>query len=85
MSVQRQIGFWFLAIAFLTLFLFVFREILLPFVAGMAIAYLLDPVADRLEKLGMSRMLATILILLVSVESLTLPTLTCLVAMQPRP
>ena len=30
-------------------------DILLPFVAGMALAYLLDPVADRLERLGISR------------------------------
>ena len=32
---------------------------LLPFVAGMGVAYFLDPVADRLEKWGFSRTLAT--------------------------
>ena len=32
---------------------------LLPFIAGAAIAYLLDPLADRLERLGLSRTLAT--------------------------
>jgi len=66
MSVQRQIGFWFLATGFLLLFLYVFHSILLPFVAGMAIAYLLDPVADRLERLGMSRLWATVTILVMS-------------------
>ena len=40
-----------------------FREILLPFVAGMVLAYFLDPVADRLQRLGLSRLMATILIL----------------------
>ena len=35
---------------------------LLPFVAGMGVAYFLDPVADRLEKWGLSRTLATSLI-----------------------
>lgn len=38
------------------------REVLLPFVAGMALAYLLDPLARRLEHLGMSRLLATLTI-----------------------
>jgi predicted PurR-regulated permease PerM len=38
------------------------REILLPFLVGMAAAYLLDPVADRLERLGLSRTLATTVI-----------------------
>ena len=35
----------------------------LPFVAGMAVAYLLAPVCDRLEALGMRRMWATLSIL----------------------
>lgn len=40
------------------------RDILLPFVAGMAIAYFLDPLADKLESRGLSRVLATIVITL---------------------
>lgn len=67
MSVQRQFGFWVLATGFLLLFLYIFHSILLPFVAGMAIAYLLDPTADRLEKLGMNRLWATVSILVLSV------------------
>ena len=63
MSIQKQVGFWLLAIFGLLLFLFLFRSILLPFVAGMAIAYLLDPIADRLERLGMGRLWATVTIL----------------------
>ncbi|MEP9389009.1 AI-2E family transporter [Mesorhizobium sp. KR9-304] len=61
---RRQIAFWLIAGALLGLFLFVFSGILLPFVAGMALAYFLDPVADRLERLGLSRVAATLLILL---------------------
>ena len=38
------------------------RDILLPFVAGMVIAYLLDPLATRLERMGMNRLLATLAI-----------------------
>ena len=41
-------------------------DILLPFVIGAAIAYFLDPIADRLENMGLSRALATTLITLVA-------------------
>ena len=66
-AARRQIWFWCLTFALLVVFLYVFRSILLPFVAGMALAYLLDPVADRLEAMGASRLVATFLILIVFV------------------
>lgn len=62
-SLKRQIFFWLAVLVFFIVFLYVFSSILLPFIAGMAIAYFLDPVADRLERLGLSRMMATIGIL----------------------
>ena len=45
------------------LVLYVLREILLPFVAGMALAYLLDPLANRLERLGVNRLVASLVII----------------------
>jgi predicted PurR-regulated permease PerM len=39
-------------------------DVILPFVIGAAIAYLLDPVADRLERWGCSRALATALVMI---------------------
>ncbi len=63
LAVRRQAIFWLLTALVMALFLWLFRGILLPFVAGMALAYFLDPVADRMEKLGASRMLATSIIL----------------------
>ncbi|HLT00814.1 MAG TPA: hypothetical protein VK001_01500, partial [Geminicoccaceae bacterium] len=42
--------------------LYLFRSILLPFLVGMAAAYLLDPAADRLQRMGMRRTAATIVI-----------------------
>jgi predicted PurR-regulated permease PerM len=60
---KRQIIFWIGAVIAFGLFLYVFSSILLPFVVGMTLAYFLDPVADRLERLGLSRMLATLVIL----------------------
>ena len=63
-ELRRQVFFWLMAAAAFCLFLYVFRSILLPFVAGMALAYFLDPVADRLERLKVSRLMATISILI---------------------
>lgn len=42
--------------------LYLFRPILLPFLVGMAGAYLLDPAADRLQRMGLRRTAATIVI-----------------------
>ena len=66
-AMRRQIIFWLLVLAGFVAFLVVFRDILLPFIAGMALAYFLDPVADRLERLGLSRAMATTFILLIFV------------------
>lgn len=63
MTLRRQVQFWLISLAVFCLFLYVFSGVLLPFVAGMAVAYLLDPVCDRLEKLGMGRLWATLTIL----------------------
>ena len=46
----------------LLLALVLFRAILLPFLVGMAAAYLLDPAADRLQRLGLGRTVATLTI-----------------------
>ncbi|MDW6021312.1 AI-2E family transporter [Mesorhizobium sp. BAC0120] len=60
---RGQIRFWTVTAIVLALFLYIFSGILLPFVAGMALAYFLDPVADRLQQFGLSRFMAAILIL----------------------
>lgn len=65
MSLQRQLAFWALALAAVILALLLLRDVLLPFIAALALAYLLDPLADRLERLGMRRLTATIVILCV--------------------
>lgn len=67
MKLWNTVLFWTGAALVFGLLLYVFSSILLPFVAGMALAYLLDPVADRLERLGLSRALATGLILVLFV------------------
>ncbi|NGN43312.1 AI-2E family transporter [Mesorhizobium sp. CGMCC 1.15528] len=61
---RRQIRFWIITALVLALLIYLFSDVLLPFVAGMVLAYFLDPVADRLQRLGLSRLMATILILI---------------------
>jgi len=60
---QRQVTFWLAALVLVILALWLLSEILLPFVAGLAIAYLLTPVTDRLERLGANRLAAALLII----------------------
>src|SRR4051794_41815897 len=51
-----HLGFWALILAFVILCIWLLSGILLPFAAGIALGYLLDPVADRLERVGLSRL-----------------------------
>lgn len=62
-ALRRQLRFWLIATVFFAGFVYLFSDILLPFVAGMVLAYFLDPVADWLQRHGVSRLMATILIL----------------------
>ena len=52
------------------LMLWLLRDIMLPFVAGLAIAYLLTPLTDRLERLGVNRLAAALLIITIVVLAL---------------
>ena len=63
-ALRRQILFWLIALAVFVGFLMLFRSILLPFIAGMALAYFLDPVADWFERRGLSRLMPTLVILI---------------------
>lgn len=63
-EVRRQIAFWGVTLLVFVALLYLLRGMLLPFLAGMVLAYFLDPVADRLEEWGLGRAVATSLILL---------------------
>jgi predicted PurR-regulated permease PerM len=71
MSLQRQLSFWIAALFALILILWLLSDILLPFIAGLVLAYFLDPVADALERLGLPRFAATLFILILSALGLT--------------
>ena len=59
LPVKAQARYWGIAAAVFFLLLWFFGNVLLPFLVGGAIAYFLDPVADRLQRLGLSRVMAT--------------------------
>ncbi len=62
LSLKRQLVFWAAALFAFALFLWVFSDVLLPFIVAMGLAYLLDPVVERMRGLGINRTLATLLI-----------------------
>ena len=72
MGITRPILFWIATFAAVLAAAALLREVLLPFVAGMVLAYLLDPVANRMERLGMNRLLATLAIIACVVAALAI-------------
>ena len=67
LPVREQLAYWGAAFVVFLVVLWFLGDQLLPFVLGGAIAYFLDPVADRLERLGLTRVAATAVITLVGV------------------
>lgn len=67
MILQNQIKAWLILLAVLVFGIWVFRGILLPFIVGLALAYLLDPLADKLESWKFPRVLATTIIMTFSI------------------
>lgn len=67
LPVREQVAYWSIATAVFVVALVYLSNVLLPFILGGAIAYCLDPLADRLERLGLSRILSTVIITLVAV------------------
>lgn len=67
LPVKTQLQYWGIAAAMFFVILWFLGDVILPFVLGGAIAYFLDPVADRLEKTGFSRAIAVTIITLVAI------------------
>ncbi|MFK7837942.1 MAG: AI-2E family transporter [Sulfitobacter sp.] len=67
LPIRDQLKYWGIATAVFLVVLWFVGDVLLPFLLGGAIAYFLDPVADRLERMGLSRALATALITIMAV------------------
>lgn len=63
MRVEWQVAFWVGVLVVVVLLLWLLSGVLLPFAAALALGYLLDPVAVRLERLGLNRLAATLVIM----------------------
>ncbi len=59
LPVRQQAIYWGIAAAVFLFVLWALGSVILPFMVGGAVAYFLDPVADRLERAGLSRTAAT--------------------------
>ncbi|WP_410219286.1 AI-2E family transporter [Paracoccus sp. (in: a-proteobacteria)] len=66
-TVRKQLMWWGVASLTLLLTLWLLGQAVLPFIMGAGVAYLLDPVADRLERAGLSRTMAVVAITFVVV------------------
>jgi predicted PurR-regulated permease PerM len=62
LPIKDQLRSWGIAALVFLVLLWFLGNVLLPFLVGGAIAYFLDPIADRLERLGLSRVAATTVI-----------------------
>lgn len=62
MRIERQLWFWVAALVILVALIALLRDILLPFVAAIVIAYFLNPIADRLQTYGLKRPWSAVLI-----------------------
>ena len=67
LPVNQQIKIWGIAAAVFFVLLWYLGNVIMPFLLGGAIAYCLDPIADALERWGLSRALATTVITLVAI------------------
>ncbi|MFV2034195.1 MAG: AI-2E family transporter [Halocynthiibacter sp.] len=66
LPVNQQFKYWGISTAVFLAVLWYLGDVILPFVLGGAIAYFLDPVADRLESMGCSRAVSTAIISVVT-------------------
>lgn len=64
--------FWIVIAVLCGLFVYLVQSILLPFVVGILAAYFLDPAADKMERTGLSRTLATVLLMVAFFSIITL-------------
>jgi predicted PurR-regulated permease PerM len=63
-TLRRQLIFWCGALVVFILLLWLLGDVLMPFVAGMALAYLLDPLVRQVERLGLNRAISSVVVVL---------------------
>jgi len=66
LPMRDQAKYWGAALLLFFVALWYLGSVMLPFLVGGAVAYFMDPVADRLERAGLTRVMATSLISVVA-------------------
>ncbi len=62
MTVRNQILFWAGVALFFVAAIWLLQDVLFPFVAGVILAYLLNPLVTRLERLRVGRLMASLIV-----------------------
>jgi len=60
--IRKQVMWWGIAALTTAILLWLLGQAVLPFILGAGVAYLLDPLADRLERAGLSRTMSVVVI-----------------------
>lgn len=66
LPLRDQTKYWGIAAVVFLILMYLMGDVILPFLVGGALAYFLDPLADRLQRFGLSRVVATVVITLVA-------------------
>ncbi len=65
LTLRRQLYFWSGALLVFIALLWLLGDVLMPFIAGMALAYILDPLVRQVQRLGLNRAIASVVVVLV--------------------
>jgi predicted PurR-regulated permease PerM len=72
LTLRRQLVFWSFALLVFIFLLWLLGDVLMPFIAGMALAYLLDPLVRQVQRLGLSRAIASVVVVLIFIALIAL-------------
>jgi predicted PurR-regulated permease PerM len=76
LALERQVVFWAAALAAFIALLWLLSTVLMPFIAGMALAYLLDPIARRAQHMGVPRAASALVMVIMVIVLLVLAVMT---------
>ncbi|MFZ5690769.1 MAG: AI-2E family transporter [Pseudomonadota bacterium] len=65
LTLRRQLLFWSGALLVFIALLWLLGDVMMPFIAGMALAYLLDPLVRQVQRLGINRAISSVVVVLV--------------------
>ncbi|MGV3634885.1 MAG: AI-2E family transporter [Pseudorhodoplanes sp.] len=71
LTLRRQLIFWSGALAVFIALLWLLGDVMMPFIAGMALAYLLDPLVRQVEHLGVGRAISSVIVVMMFVIIIT--------------